>query len=260
MNELVNGFLLGNAAILTNACLLPLYPGLIAFLAGDASAGRSNRASGWLGVMVLAGVLTMMTLIGLLLFLLNWGFGDVLPLVLPVVYGLVIVLGVLMLLGRNPFARLQTAQAPLLKNPYASAFVYGLLFGPMTLPCTGPIILSAFALGAGNAGELVNGLLYFLAFGIGFGWPLALLPLVALPLQRRMIGWLNRHHTLLNRASGLLLIAVGVFGIVTELLPKLAAVDAIVLDPGFWAVYWLGVAALIVGVSIATLRAGYSAT
>jgi cytochrome c-type biogenesis protein len=259
MNELVNGFLLGNAAILTNACLLPLYPGLIAFLAGNASAGRSSRASAWLGVMVLAGVLTMMTLIGLLLFLLNRGFGDVLPLVLPVIYGLVIVFGVLMVLGRNPFARLQTAQAPLLKNPYASAFVYGLLFGPMTLPCTGPIILSAFALGAGNTGELVNGLLYFLAFGIGFGWPLALLPLVALPLQRRMIGWLNRQHALLNRASGLLLIAVGVFGVVTELLPKLANVDAVVLDPGFWAIYWLGVVVLIVVVSVATLRAASSA-
>lgn len=254
MNELVNGFLLGNAAILTNACLLPLYPGLIAFLAGNATSGRAGRSSGWLGVLVLAGVLTMMTLIGLLLFLLNRGFGDVLPLVLPVVYGLVIVFGGMLLLGRNPFARLQTAQAPLLKNPYASAFVYGLLFGPMTLPCTGPIILSAFALGAGNTSELVNGLLYFLAFGIGFGWPLALLPLVALPLQRRLIGWLNQHHQLLNRASGLLLIAVGIFGILTELLPKLVNVDAVVLDPNFWAIYWLAVIVLIGAVSFMTLR------
>jgi len=37
MNELIGGFLAGNAAILTNACLLPLYPGLIAFLAGPDS-------------------------------------------------------------------------------------------------------------------------------------------------------------------------------------------------------------------------------
>jgi cytochrome c-type biogenesis protein len=196
----------------------------------------------------------MMLLIGLLLYLLNRGFGDALPLVLPIVYGVVIVFGLLLLVGRNPFARLQTAQAPLLKNPYASAYIYGLLFGPMTLPCTGPIILSAFALGAGNTGELVNGLLYFLAFGLGFGWPLALLPLVALPLQRRLVGWLNRHHRLLNRASGLLLIAVGVFGILTELLPKLAAVDAVVLDPAFWALYWLGVLIVVAAVCLWSYR------
>jgi len=41
-------FSLGAAAILTNACVLPLYPGLIAFLAGGA--GERRRLSGWLGL------------------------------------------------------------------------------------------------------------------------------------------------------------------------------------------------------------------
>ncbi len=253
MNQLLEAFGLGTAAILTNACLLPLYPGLIAFIAGTANDERARRATGWLGVLVLAGVLTMMLGIGLLLFVIQQSFGAVLQFVLPVIYGIVIVMGVILLLDRNPFARLSVGQAPILRNPYASAFVYGLLLGPMTLPCTGPIITTAFLLGANDSVALVDGLLYFLAFGLGFGWPLALLPLVALPVQRRLVGWLTRHHTLLNRASGILLVAVGVFGILTELLPNY--VRGFSIPPTGWTLYWGAVLVLIVGLVVVSLRA-----
>jgi cytochrome c-type biogenesis protein len=254
MDELIRAFSLGNAAILTNACLLPLYPGLIAFLAGNVNDERSRRATGWLGLLVLAGILTTMTLVGLVLYLLQKSFGDALSILLPLIYGIVIISGVLMLLGRNPFVRLATAQAPVLRNPHITAYIYGLFFGPMTLPCTGPLILSAFALGAGNATELANGLLFFLAFGVGFGWPLVLLPLIALPLQRRLVGWLTRHHTLLTRASGVLLIAIGVFGALTELLPHYLPIDNVTLAPEAWALYWIAVAFLLAGVIFYSYR------
>src|SRR5215207_4738271 len=42
------------------------------------------------------------------------------------------------LVGRKPFARLATTQAPVFRNPFLTAFCYGLLLGPMTLPCAGP--------------------------------------------------------------------------------------------------------------------------
>ncbi len=253
MQELLTAFSLGNAAILTNACLLPLYPGLIAFLAGKAQDERSRRATAGLGVLVLAGVLTMMVVVGLVLYLLQQSFGDALSVLLPLIYGVVIILGVLMLLDKNPFARFSAGQAPLLRNPYLTAYIYGLFFGPMTLPCTGPIILSAFTLGATSTGELINGLLYFLVFGLGFGWPLALLPLVALPVQRRLVGGLGRHHLLLNRASGILLIAVGLFGIITELLPNFTGGDDL-LGPNGWLIYWLMVAVIAVIVGYFTYR------
>jgi cytochrome c-type biogenesis protein len=252
MDELFRAFALGNAAILTNACLLPLYPGLIAFLAGNANNEQSRRATGWLGVLVLAGILTMMTLIGLVLFLLQQSFGDALTLLLPLIYAIVIGLGIMMVMGRNPFAKLATVQSPMLRNPYITAYIYGLLFGPMTLPCTGPIILSAFALGANNTGELINGLLYFLAFGLGFGWPLALLPLAALSVQKRLVRTLASNHLLLTRISGILLIAVGLFGILTELLPRYVAIEDFTLAPEVWVFYWLFVAVLATGVGVYT--------
>jgi cytochrome c-type biogenesis protein len=219
--QLLEAFTLGNGAILTNVCLLPLYPGLIAFLAGTASDERSAQAAKWLGGLVLAGILSMMLLVGLALYLLQQSFGSVLIVLLPVIYGVVILLGVLMLFGRNPFAGLATFQAPVLRNPYATAYVYGLLLGPMTLPCTGPIITSVFILGAGNFSALADGLLYFLFFGLGFGWPLVVLPLFASTVQRRFTSWLTTRHTILTRIAGVLLVGIGMVGIVTELIPNL---------------------------------------
>lgn len=125
-----------------------------------------------------------------------------------------------MLTGRNPFARLGTLNVPILRNPYASAFTYGLLLGPMTLPCAGPLIVSAFLLGAGSAAGLASNLLYFLAFGLGFGWPLIVLPMLALPMQRRFTGWMANNYKALTRLSGLLLIIIGLAGFFLDLIPN----------------------------------------
>lgn len=221
MEQWLQAFILGNTAILTNVCILPLYPGLVAFMAGNAANERAQRATKWLGLLVLLGVLSLMLVVGALLYALQRSFGDILPFVLPVIYAVVILLGVLMLTGRNPFARLGTVQTPILRNPYVAAYVYGLLLGPMTLPCTGPIVVSAFLLGAGSTTALLDGLVYFFFFGLGFGWPLVLLPLLAAPLQRRFTRWTTQNYKLLTRVSGLLLVAIGLFGIYYDLLPNL---------------------------------------
>jgi hypothetical protein len=68
---------------LRNVCLLPLYPGTVAYLAADAGQKSRGVASGWLGVLVLAGVLTLMTAVGLALYLLRRSFGTILPWLLP---------------------------------------------------------------------------------------------------------------------------------------------------------------------------------
>lgn len=223
MHQYLEAFLLGNAAILGNVCMLPLYPGLFAMMAGRAGTGEPSRSTKWLGAVVLAGVLTAMILLGLLFRTLRASFADVLPVALPVLYGLVLVLGIAMLLDRNPFARLATTEVPILRNPIATAYLYGLLLGPLTLPCTGPLIVSAFALGGINgSGALADGLAYFVAFGLGFGWPLIVLPLLAAPVQRRFTRVLTRHHRAISVASGLLLIGVAVIGLTTDILPNYA--------------------------------------
>jgi len=217
MGVYIEAFALGNAAILGNVCLLPLYPGLFALLASR-SGERGPKGVRWMGVFVLAGVLVTMMAMGGILHLVNRVFADLFPWLLPIAFGLVIVLGVLMILDRNPLERIGTSQAPVLRSPSASAFVYGVAFAPMTLPCTGPVILAAFVLGsvAGTTGAVFEELAYFLAFGLGFGWPLVLLPVLAVPAQRRFSGFLTRNHRAINVLSGILLIVVAIVGFVVD--------------------------------------------
>jgi len=218
VSEYLQAFGLGNAAIVGNVCMLPLYPSLFVLLADRAERGASPRSLRWLGVLVLAGVLSVMVALGGILHLLSTTFSDVLPFVLPVAYGFVLVMGVAMLAGRNPFVRLSGASSPILRNPAATAYLYGVALGPMTLPCTGPLVISAFVLGGvRGAGAFGDAIAYFLFFGLGFGWPLVALPLLAAPAQRRITGWLTAHHRPVAVASGLLLIAVAVVGLAVDL-------------------------------------------
>jgi cytochrome c-type biogenesis protein len=210
MDQYLEAFSLGNAAILGNVCMLPLYPGLFVLFANSQGRTRGLR---WMGLVVLAGIVTMMVAIGFVFYQLQRSVADVLDWVLPVMYLAVLVLGVAMLLDKNPFARLSTTQMPILRNPVASAYVYGMLLAPMTLPCTGPLIVSAFVIGGvSGTGALAESLLYFVWFAIGFGWPLVVLPLMAAPAQRSVTRWLTRHHRAISIVSGVLLIGIAVFG------------------------------------------------
>ncbi len=220
MKEYLQAFVLGNAAILGNVCMLPLYPGLMAMLASRAADSKAKGIR-FMGAIVLAGIISVMVAIGALLHTVRTSAADVLPYALPVLYGLVLVLGVAMLFGRNPFARMSSAQSPILKSSNGTAFVYGMMLGPMTLPCTGPLIISAFVIGGtSGTGALLDSVAYFIAFGLGFGWPLVLLPMIAAPLQRRMTRFLTSNHKTISIVSGVLLIAVAAIGIWNDVVPN----------------------------------------
>jgi cytochrome c-type biogenesis protein len=219
VSQFVEAFALGNAAILSNVCLLPLYPGLMVMLANRRSDDAVSRpvADRFLGVAVLAGIVTFMVVFGFALHQVQRSVASVLDWVLPLAYGAVLLLGALLIAGRNPFERLSSTEAPLLRNPTASAFLYGVFLAPMTLPCTGPIIVSAFVLGGvSGTGALVDQLAYFIAFALGFGWPLVVLPFVALPVQRRFTRWMAQHHRAVSAASGVLLLVVAAIGLAAE--------------------------------------------
>jgi cytochrome c-type biogenesis protein len=226
MSQFLEAFTLGNAAILSNVCLLPLYPGLIVMLAGraapaDAAGGRfgplRRLAPRLLGVAVLAGIITFMVVLGFVLHQVQRSVASILDWLLPVVYGLVIVLGVALLTGRNPFTRLSTVNAPIVGSAVGSSYLYGMFLAPMTLPCTGPIVVSAFVLGGvSGTGALVDQLGYFVAFALGFGWPLVVLPFFAVPLQRRLTRWMAERHRAISAASGVVMLAVAVVGLVAE--------------------------------------------
>jgi cytochrome c-type biogenesis protein len=190
-------------------CLLPLYPGFIAYVASNARALEGRRAFGLLGLLVLAGVLVTMIAVALILVAVSAPMSRLLTIVTPVVDGLLIVLGILLIAGRNPFERLPGASVPVVANPYGQAFVYGVMLGPLALPCAGPFLVGLLGISLG-VGDAVGKIGTFFLFGLGFGLPLVLLSLVAGVRARAIVGWIVRHHRRIEAGAGVLLILVGI--------------------------------------------------
>lgn len=213
MTTLLAAFSTGLLAM-TSPCVLPLYPGFLAYLSGQAQ-GERRANSLLLGLLVLLGVVTTMVALGALFAALSLAVGQALLWITPLAYVAVIVLGLMMLAGRNPFLRMAQIQAPVLRNPYANAFVYGTLYGPIALPCSGPLLTSIFALSV-SAGEVAQQIALFFVFGLGFGAPLFLLAALERGTQQRIVRLFTEHHRLTNVLAGLLLVGVGSWGLWQE--------------------------------------------
>jgi cytochrome c-type biogenesis protein len=208
MDVALTSFSLGLLAT-TSPCLLPLYPGFLAYLSGQAGS-EQDRLRYFLGIFVLAGVMTMMVVLGGLITLLAVSIGRALAILIPLAVAAILILGVLLLLDRNPFYRLPQVKVPLLRHPYLNAYVYGLLYGPIAMPCSGPLVVAIFVYSF-TLGEAMSKLWVFLWFGLGFGVPLLALSLLSGALQRQLTRWFALHSRAINAVGGLLLIGIAIY-------------------------------------------------
>jgi cytochrome c-type biogenesis protein len=209
-SSVVGPLLLGLLAT-ASPCVLPLYPGFLAYVSGPAGAGV-GRNRYFLGFFVLAGVLSMMLALGGLIAAMAVSISRILVYIIPATDLLILLLGALLVLDRSPFRAIPQIGVPLLRHPLLNAYLYGLLYGPLTLPCSGPLVVSIFALSL-TAGEAFRTLWVFLWFGVGFGVPLLLLSLLSGALQRQLTQLFARDSRLINLASGLLLIATAIYDV-----------------------------------------------
>jgi len=197
MESVVTPLLLGLLTTIS-PCILPLYPGFLVYLTNQTEIGRKKY---FMGLFVLAGVLTMMLTLGALIAVLAVPVGRVLLYIIPLADFLIL------LLDRNPFTTFHQIQVPVFSHPFSNAFVYGLLYGPIALPCSGPMVVSIFALSF-TAAEAFTRLWTFLWFGLGLGIPLLILSLLSVGLQRQLTTFFARHSRTINLIGGFLLIAI----------------------------------------------------
>ena len=208
MEIVFTSFLLGLLAT-TTPCVLPLYPGFLAYLSGQTEIG-SGRRRYFLGLFVLAGVLTMMLALGGLIAMLSVSIASILAFIIPLADFLILLLGILLLSDRNPFKGLPQIRVPVLRHPFLNAYLYGLLYGPIALPCSGPLLVGIFALSL-TVGEAFSKLWVFLWFGLGFGVLLMVLSLLSGVLQRRLTTLFARHSRIINIFGGVLLIGIAIY-------------------------------------------------
>ena len=98
-------------------------------------------------------------------------------------------------------------RVPVVANPYRQAYVYGLMLGPIALPCAGPFLVSLLGISLGVS-DRVGKVGKFLVFGLGFGLPLVVLSLLTGVRSREIVRWIVAHHRAVEVLAGFLLIGV----------------------------------------------------
>lgn len=208
---LITHFWFGVLTPLTAVCVIPLYPAFIAFLASADGEGR-RRSPLLLGVLVVAGVIAFMGLIGVVYSLvLGQAVNDAVETFSPVAFWVLAGVGLVMLTRPTLFAGLPTVEPPQSRYPAASAFSYGFFFGAIIIPCNPGLIATFFSTTPVLYDTQLESMLGFLAFGLGIGAPLLAFALISESAGRRLTRFLARHSTHVYRATGIIVLAVSAY-------------------------------------------------
>lgn len=200
---------LGGLVSFFSPCTLPLVPGYMSFIGGQA--GQSDRL--WrlvLSVMFILGFTLVFVALGAGSNALGQLFRQYQQEVAWVGGALMILFGVFMT-GLVPMRWLQRDTRSLMAikeggTPVA-AFGFGLVFAFGWTPCIGPILGSILALSS-MASQAQQGMLLLLLYSLGLAVPFLLVALFLEFLQGRLSGW-ARIAKWLHRLAGVLIMIMG---------------------------------------------------
>jgi cytochrome c-type biogenesis protein len=219
-------FLAGLFAPLGAVCVLPLYPGFLAYLAGKVGAieeSEQKKKIIMFGVIVSFGIILSMFIVGLLFSaIFSSSLTNAIGIISPIAFGLLVVVS-LMLIFDFDFTRfMPKTHSPVLKNPYLSSLVFGLFFGAVVLPCNPASLAVLFAVSSSVTSFFTN-LLNFVFFGIGMSLPLIILAVVSGTYSKQVIGFLTRNRRRINLIAGIIMLVVALYYLifVFDLLNKL---------------------------------------
>ena len=204
-------FTSGLLAPLGAVCVLPLYPGYLSFLSGQAGAAGGLRARVILGLTAGGGILVSMLAFGLIVVsLLSLPLSGALGIISPIAYTLLLVIGLLLISGRNPEIPLPSPRIPAEKGPFLGAFLFGLFFGILILPCNAAPVAILLALST-SALDFLSSLASFILFGAGMAVPLVVISAVSAWRGNQITDVLVNHRRTINLLTGSLMVAVSVY-------------------------------------------------
>ena len=207
-------FLLGIATPLTAACVIPLYPAFVSYLASTGGGDDDGRGPpvALLGGLIVAGVLAFMTVTGVVFtFVFQESVNRVVEDVSPIAFGILAIVGSVLLVDPNGFSRVPTFEPPQSRYPALSAVSYGFFFGAIIIPCNPATISLFFARTPVLYDTHVESMLGFLSFGLGIGAPLLAFAIVSEPFSQRVTRTLAGYSSQINRTTGAILLVVAAY-------------------------------------------------
>jgi cytochrome c-type biogenesis protein len=213
-SDFFTSFVLGLATPLTALCVIPLYPSFISYLSSQLDGDTDQRTYLFFGLLVVAGVISFMLALGLIFStILQESLTSVIEVVSPVAFGVLGVMGVAMMLDLDFQSHIPTGRSPEFENPLLNAYGFGFFFGAIIIPCN-PAFIATFFARAFLFKTPISSLLNFTLFGLGIGFPLLAFSVVSGSRSRKVIETLQENSEVVNRGSGLVMVAVSVYYLV----------------------------------------------
>lgn len=188
-------------------CLLPMLPIYISYFAGGGARSTPRTVkcalgfvTGFTAVFVAMGALAG-TLGSFLREYQTW---------VNILSGLVVVIFGLNFLGifRLNLFRGSDRQVNTDKMGFFSALLFGVVFSVGWTPCVGAFLGSALML-ASQQGHVLQGMGMLLAYSLGLGLPF-LVSAVLIDYLKSAFNWIKRNYAVINRVSGIALVAIGI--------------------------------------------------
>lgn len=188
-------------------CLLPMLPIYLAYFAGGEQRGGATLRNA-------LGFILGFTIVFIAMGAMAGSIGSLLRQYQTAVNllcgGVVILLG-LNYLGVIKLGIFQRSSAKMGQQRlnFASSLMLGIVFSLGWTPCVGAFLGSALML-AGQQGHALEGMLMLLAYSAGLGIPFLISALLIGQLKSTFDA-IKRHYSLINAASGIALICLGLF-------------------------------------------------
>jgi cytochrome c-type biogenesis protein len=222
LGVLWEAFLLGLATPLGAVCVLPIYPGFLVYLSSQVSKEEPGRKTIFLfGVIITAGVILFMLLMGLVFTtILEISLTSVVQIVSPIAFGILLIIS-LALISTGIYSLvsgkevdiwrfLPKGRAPVARNPWISAFLYGFFFGAIVVPCNPGFIAILFARAVSTV-DFVQNVFRFLFFGVGVGFPLLILAGISSTATDAIINFLTNNGKWVNLVAGLIMLGISLY-------------------------------------------------
>jgi len=191
-------------------CALPLVPGFVGYLATQAER-LGERARSLIGIAMILGVITGMVLFAFGAALFHTSLTVLITAATPVVVGILILFGALLILNHNSFYRLPQVHIPRMGSPLFSAYAYGGLYGVIALPCSSLVILPFTIAISLSSLSAFDAFIIFLTFGLGLGLPVVIVSILSRAQGDWLVRQLASRTRLMNTIAGMIMIGVALY-------------------------------------------------
>ncbi len=214
-------FLAGMYAPVGSPCVLVLFPGYLSFLAGRPGANRSGFNLLPVGIAIAAGVIVSM-LVGGLLFtgILHSIGGGARSIITAALFVILLAFSLFLIFDTGYERYAKTIPVPRPGKSLPAAFLFGMTFGIIILPCNAASIAVLLALAA-TASGFFEGIGSFLCFGTGIILPLVIIAGISQARNRQVIGFLHSNRRAIRVVSGIFMLVISLWYLVLLFFPRL---------------------------------------